>query len=257
MNVKVKVALALVAGAVIGIGTVALFRAREAEKGIRVSGNIEANEVRVAFRVGGKVKARYVDEGDKLSCGQLLARLDTDELGKIQAQAAAALQAQQAVFDRAKEDYGRAENLLRSGAVSQQARDNARTQMDQAGAVLDNLRANLELADTRLGFAELRSPINGYITVRSAEAGEVVQAGAPIFTAVDLNDIWLTAYVTETELGRVKLGQAVDVTVDSYPGRKYQGTVTFISSQSEFTPKQIQTPEERGYSYINLFLASA
>ena len=76
-------------------------------------------------------------------------------------------------------------------------------------------------------------------------AGEVVKPGTPVFTAVDLRNIWVTAYINEKDLGRVKLGAQADVVTDTYPGKKYNGEVSFISSQAEFTPKFIQTQEER------------
>ena len=80
---------------------------------------------------------------------------------------------------------------------------------------------------------------------KSAEADEVVQAGQTIFTIADLHNIWLTAYINETDLAKVKLNQEVEVKVDSYPGKTYQGRISFISQEAEFTPKQIQTTEER------------
>lgn len=83
------------------------------------------------------------------------------------------------------------------------------------------------------------------MTVKNADVGEVLQAGSPVFTVVDLNDIWLTAYVNETDLGRVKLNQPVDVRTDTYPDKTYKGHISFISQEAEFTPKHIQTTEER------------
>jgi HlyD family secretion protein len=81
--------------------------------------------------------------------------------------------------------------------------------------------------------------------VKSSLVGEVVKSGTPIFTAVDLADLWVTAYINEKDLGRVKLDQDADVFTDTYPGKKYKGRLSFISSQAEFTPKTIQTTEER------------
>ncbi|MBC8436633.1 MAG: efflux RND transporter periplasmic adaptor subunit, partial [Candidatus Omnitrophica bacterium] len=100
-------------------------------------------------------------------------------------------------------------------------------------------------ANTRLGFARLASPLNGYVTSKSAETGEVVQIGAPVFTAIDLNDIWVTAYINERDLAKVKLGQSAYVKTDTYRDKKYDGWISFISEQTEFTPKYIQTTEER------------
>ena len=103
----------------------------------------------------------------------------------------------------------------------------------------------MELANTRLGWADLASPLNGYILVKSAEEGEVVQVGAPVFTAVDLNNVWVTAYINETDVGKVKLEQRAVVKIDSFPNKSYKGWVSFISQQEEFTPKYIQTTTER------------
>ena len=83
------------------------------------------------------------------------------------------------------------------------------------------------------------------VLVKSAEPGEVIAAGTTIVSIGDLDHPWLRAYVGETDLGRVKLGAKVKLTTDSYPGKIYDGTVSFISSEAEFTPKQIQTKEER------------
>ena len=212
---------------------------------IKVSGNIEATDVRLAFRVQGKIKELLTDEGMMVKLGGVVARLETDELAKVKAEAEASLNAAKFIYERAQEDYARLENLFKAGAISAQKRDTAKTNADSAKANVDALRASLDLAATRLGFADLASPLDGFILTKSAEAGEVVPAGATIFTAADLRNIWLTAYINETDLGRVKLNQEVDVSTDTYPGKAYKGRVSFISQEAEFTPKQIQTAEER------------
>ncbi len=214
-------------------------------KTIKVSGNIEGNDVRISFRVDGQIEELLSDEGILLKTGQIVARLNKDELSKVQAQAAAALKYAQYQYKLDHDDYLRAENLFKVGAISAQQRDAAKTKADTDKANIDQLKASLELANTKLGWADLASPLNGYVLVKSALQGEVVQAGAPVFTAVDLNDIWVTAYINETDLGRVKLNQKVSVKTDSYPNKSYDGRVSFISSQTEFTPKYIQTTEER------------
>ncbi|MDD5746977.1 MAG: efflux RND transporter periplasmic adaptor subunit [Candidatus Omnitrophica bacterium] len=212
---------------------------------IIVSGNIEATDVRLAFRAGGTIRELLTDEGMAVRKGDCLARLDTDELSKIKNEAEAALRAAEFTGQRAREDYERLENLFQAGAISAQKRDTAKTAAAAAGANSDALRAGLDLANTRLGFAELISPLSGVVLTKSAEAGEVVAAGATIVTVADLNNVWLTAYINESDLGKVKLGQASAVTTDSYPKKTYPGRISFISQESEFTPKQIQTTEER------------
>jgi HlyD family secretion protein len=214
-------------------------------KMIKVSGNIEGYDVRISFRVEGQIVKLLVDEGYPLKIGDPVAELNTDELSKVKADAEASLKLAEFQFKLDDLDYIRAENMFTAGAISAQQRDAAKTKRDTDKSKVEQLQAQLELADTRLGFADLRSPLNGYVLVRSAEEGEVVQAGAPVFTAVDLNNIWVTAYINEKDLGRVKLNQETEVKTDSYPNKKYKGWVSFISSQTEFTPKYIQTTEER------------
>jgi HlyD family secretion protein len=214
-------------------------------KTIKVSGNIEATDVRLAFRVPGKIRELLTDEGKTVKAGDIVARLETDELIQIKVEAEASLKAAEFIYERAKEDYGRMENLFQAGAVSAQKRDAARTNADSAKANADALRASLDLAITRLGFADLASPIDGFILTKSAETGEVVPAGAVIFTAADLKNIRLTAYINETDLGKVKLDQEAGIKTDTYPGKIYKGRISFISQEAEFTPKQIQTEQER------------
>jgi HlyD family secretion protein len=181
----------------------------------------------------------------KLSAGQPVARLEIDELVKIKNEAEAGLNASQAAAVKAEDDFRRIDNLFTSGAVTDQQRVSAKSGADAARANVEALKATLELAKTRLGFAQLTSPIEGFVLTKSAEAGEVVQSGTTIFTVADLRDIWLTAYVNEPDLGKVKLNQPVVIKTDSFPDKSYHGKISFISQEAEFTPKQIQTTEER------------
>lgn len=106
-------------------------------------------------------------------------------------------------------------------------------------------QAALSVAQAQLGYTVLQSPQAGIVLRKHVEPGEIVAAGTPVVTIADLTNIWVKIYVPEPQLGRVKLGQPADVTTDSYRGKIYRGTVTFISAEAEFTPKNIQTPEER------------
>jgi HlyD family secretion protein len=215
------------------------------EKRIKVSGTIEGDDVRISFRVDGQIIELLTDEGRVIKQGETVARLNTDELSRIRNEAAASLKAAEYDYELSKIDYERAKNLFEAGAISAQKRDEAKTKFDANQANVDQLKASLELAETRLGFAELTAPLNGFILVKSSLPGEVVQPGTPVFTAVDLNNVWVTAYINETDLGRVKLNQEAYVTTDTYPGKKYKGRISFVSSEAEFTPKTIQTQEER------------
>jgi HlyD family secretion protein len=247
MKKKIRIFIPLV---IIAVGAAALFfyiskEREENNKKIKVSGNIEATDVRLSFRVNGKINELLTDEGRVIKSGEVLARLDTDELIKIKDQSAASLKAAEYQFELDKADYERAENLFKAGSISSQKRDSAKTKADADEANIGAFKATLDLAVTRLGFADLVSPIDGFILVKSAEAGEVVQAGSTVFTVADLKGIWLTAYINETDLARVKLNQPAEVKTDTYPDKVYKGRISFISQESEFTPKQIQTTEER------------
>jgi len=244
---KVKLAIVVLLLAVIAVfaAVFIIYNNGRNHKAIKVSGTIEGDDVRISFRVDGQITELLTDEGMVITKDTIVARLNKDELSKVQAQADAALKLAQYQYKLDYDDYQRAENLLKAGAISVQQRDSAKTKADTDKANIDQLRASLELANTKLGWTDLASPLNGYVLVKSALPGEVVQSGAPVFTAVDLNNIWVTAYVNESDLGKVKLGQKAYVETDSYKGKKYDGWVSFLSDQAEFTPKYIQTTEER------------
>ena len=112
-------------------------------------------------------------------------------------------------------------------------------------AELQSARAELALIDTQLADSVLVASMAGVVLTKSAEPGEVLAAGTPVVTIGDLTHPWVRAYISEEDLGRVHLGDRVNVTCDSFPEKIYTGRVSFIASEAEFTPKQIQTREER------------
>ncbi|GAB4350290.1 MAG: efflux RND transporter periplasmic adaptor subunit [Candidatus Abyssubacteria bacterium] len=117
--------------------------------------------------------------------------------------------------------------------------------IEQARARMERAQAAVSLAETRLGYATLISPLSGVVISENIEPGEYVAAGTPVVTVGDLSNVWLRAYINETDLGRVKVGQSVRVTADTFPGKIYEGRISFIASEAEFTPKNVQTEEER------------
>jgi HlyD family secretion protein len=127
--------------------------------------------------------------------------------------------------------------MLRKGFRSEE--------VEQARARLKMAEAALAQARTRLGYAVLTAPLDGVVLSENVEPGEYVAAGTPVVTVGRLDPLWLRAYIAESDLGRVKLGQSARVTTDTYPGREYPGTVTFIAQDAEFTPKNVQTEQER------------
>lgn len=187
------------------------------------------------------------------------------------ARAGAGLAAAQAEADRLSREFARAKALHARDVISRQeleraqaayevaeerrkeARENLllaeegarKEQIEQARARVRQSKKALELARTRLSYATITSPIAGIVLSKNVEPGDYVAAGTPVVTVGDLADVWLRAYIEETDLGRVKAGQQVDVTADTYPGRTYPGRISFIASQAEFTPKSVQTRKER------------
>jgi HlyD family secretion protein len=117
--------------------------------------------------------------------------------------------------------------------------------IEAARARVTQAEATLAGAETRLGYTELLSPLTGLVLSKNIEPGEYAAPGTPVVTVGDLEHIWLRAYINETDLGRIKVGQRVRVKTDTFPGKVYEGRVSFIASQAEFTPKNVQTERER------------
>ena len=327
---------------------------------LKLYGNIELTQVDMAFKIAGKLSSLAVGEGDAVTQGMVVARLDTLQLESQRSRDQAALavaeslipqlqtsierqktilaaetdlrraqiaqaearlqellagsrsqeiQQAKALVDEARsqhqqaqQDWERAQTLYRNDDISTAQYDLARTrftstaaalqkaeeqlalvqegprkeQIEAARAQVAQAQANLQLTEasrlelkrleqelvTRRAQAEQAraqvsvveaqladavsiSPINGVVLVKSAEAGEVLAAGTTYLTVGETDRPWLRAYINEQDLGRVKLGAPARVTTDSFPGKIYPGRIVFISSEAEFTPKQIQTPEER------------
>ena len=120
-----------------------------------------------------------------------------------------------------------------------------REEIDQAKAKCDQAHQALLLAQTQLGYATLAAPSDGVILSKNVEPNEYVAPGTSVVTMADLSQVWLRAYLEEPDLGRVKVGQRATVTTDTWPGRRYEGRVSFISQEAEFTPKGVQTQKER------------
>lgn len=115
----------------------------------------------------------------------------------------------------------------------------------KAHAALTVAQTSLMSAEQNLKYTSIVSPINGKVLTRPAEPGEYVQAGTVIMTVADVANAWVRGYISEKDLGRIKLGDIVDVKSDSYPSKVYKGRITYISDEAEFTPKTVQTSDER------------
>jgi len=161
---------------------------------------------------------------------------------------------------RAAEVGSRPQEIAAAAAALRQAQDQMRAvkaaldlvvagpraeTIEAARARVAQAEAVLKAAQTQFGYTTIRAPVDGVVVLRAAELGELVTPGTPILRVSVIDRPWLRVYVPETDLGRVKLGQKADVISDTYPDRKYPGRVVEIAEQPEFTPKNVQTREER------------
>ncbi len=357
--------LLLLAAAALGAVLLRSLRSRAAAPPGELFGNgvVEATEVDVSARVPGRVVELPLDEGDAVTKGALVARLESEELAAQVEQARGALKAAQAALaeleagtrreelraaearyraaiqareqaqarldlllagarketiarlraqarqakdalELAQSDLNRMEALFKEGAVAAQQVDHARTARDTARARLraareslaeaeagarpeeieaaraalrqarsaeraakaawdlaragarpetlaaararvDQAQGALRAAEARVSYTDVYAPLDGVVTVRPAELGEVVSPGEPIVRIAALDSVWVRVYIPELDIGRVKLGQRAEVTCDSFPGRRFRGRVVEIAQEAEYTPKNVQTKQER------------
>lgn len=254
----------------------------DAEIGFKIPGKMEKRLVSEGEKIeAGKVvaildssdleKEKALREAEVKIAESQLAELDAGSRPEEIAQAEAAVRSVQAETERLKSDFARQEGLHKRKVISDREYEASRAayesakgrlgearerlslfekgprseKIDQAMANLQHAKAALDLSETRLGYCELKSPVSGMILSHHAEPGEYLVAGAPVVTIGDLEHSWMRAYISETDLGRVKLGQKALIKTDTWPDRKFEGRVSFISSQAEFTPKTVQTEKER------------
>jgi len=188
-------------------------------------------EVRVGSQASGTVKHLYVNIGDMVKKGQILAELDPAELQAEDNQAKAALGNARANYEYAELDLKRQRSLLKQNFISQNQFDLAEESFKINKAKLKQAKANLAYADIQLGYTKIIAPISGVIASVSTQEGETVTArfAAPTFvTIINLKKLEVWAYVDETDIGRVKVGQHSTFTVDTYPATDFEGEVTAI-----------------------------
>jgi HlyD family secretion protein len=179
-----------------------------------------------------QVKSRY--EASAAALRQAQERLNMVSEGPRQE----TIQEARAQVERAKAAIRLAEAATFELEMKRQEQETRRAEVEQA-------RAELALIESQLRDTMAFSPIDGLVLTKGAEVGEVLAAGTTVVTVGDIEHPWVRGYISEKDLGRVQWGAKVKVTTDSFPGKIYWGKVSFIASEAEFTPKQIQTPEER------------
>ncbi len=148
-------------------------------------------------------------------------------------------------IEAAQAAVGRAEAALRMTEAQRLDILRKEQNLTARGADIERAKAGLGIVETQLSDSQVQSPIDGVVMVKSADPGEILAAGTSILTLGDIDHPWLRAYIPQQRLGQIKLGVPVKIFSDSYPGKAYNGKISFIASEAEFTPKQIQTDEER------------
>lgn len=256
--------------------------ATEADLGFQAAGRVGAVLVRegdavpegapLARLAAEELEARLAGAGAEADAARAgLQELEAGTRAEELAQGRALVRGSAERAEDAERDLTRARRLFEGGAVSRETLDKAETARAVAGAELEQAReqlraleagarpeqrtaqsarvasaeATVRQAEATLDNALVRAPFNGVVTVRHREPGESVQTGQPILTIMDPGDRWVRIYIPEDRIGAVSLGQEAAIRSDTYPERTYPGRVVHIAREAEFTPRNVQTREER------------
>lgn len=208
-------------------------------------GNVDVRQVDLGFRVSGRVDAMPFQEGDLVQPGILMASLDSQPYLDQVYQAAATVEATKTSLENSEKLLKRRDELVGGGGVSKEDHENALSQRDVYRANLKAAEAALGVALTNLRDTEVYAPTEGTILTRIREPGTVVRESDPVYTLSILSPVWVRAFVTERDLGRVYPGMSAEVHTDTKGGPIYKGHVGFISPVAEFTPKTVETTQLR------------
>ena len=224
-----------------------------------VSGTIEVDEVHVGPRMGGRVAKIFAQEGDKLKPGQPIVELDAAELNARRDVAVAQMNsathdadAQDAQLEFLRDDAKRQQDLLTRRVVSpsdaERAASLAKTQekvVEAARTRVIQARAQVADIDAQLAEMQVSAPTDSILEVLSVKVGDVLAGNREVATLILPQHLWVRVFVPEPWLGLIKLNDQVRVRVDSFPGKDFPGTVEQINRQAEFTPRNVQTVEDR------------
>ncbi len=200
---------------ILGLGALIYWRVKI--NAFAYAGTVEATEVDISSQVASSIALLAVDEGAAVTIGQPLAILDGQDYKLNQGLAA--------------DDYNRGLKLFKSGSMPEET--------------FNHLKSQKELADLRVQWCNVTSPIQGRVLTKYHEAGEWVPLGAKIFTLADLRQVWCLFYVPQPVPVKLSYGQKVNAKLVELKGKVFQGTITHISDEAEFTPKNVQTRQER------------
>jgi len=264
-------------------GTLLYMKVRSAPQELTASGTLEARTVNVGSLVGGRVTRVLVDEGSRVSAGQVLVTLETETIDKQIAEQRAAIEAARAAYQKAMagprpEEIAKAQALATNDEVDRHRLDRlfhagivAKEQLDDATAKarasaedlrilklgtrkedIDAARDEVEQQQRRLdsllkqhGETVVTSSVTGVVQSMGLRPGDLVAPNQPVAELLEASQIWVRVFVPETELGLIHVGQAVHVSVDTFPNQKFSGHVGTVSSQGEYTPRNVQTKAQR------------
>lgn len=240
---------------------------------INGNGRIEATQIDVATRWGGQISEVLVQEGQRVSAGQVLARMDIAHLeaqirqaeANVQQARDAELSAQALVAQRqteleyARRELSRSQELLLKRFITQAKVDSDQTQAHVAEAALQAAKAQavaakssiaaaqaaVEQLNTQRDDSELKAARDGRIQYQLAQPGEVLAAGGKVLTLLDLSDVTLSLYLPETVAGQVQIGAQARIVLDALPDKPIPAEVSFVAAEAQFTPKQVETRSER------------
>ena len=224
-----------------------------------VSGTIEVDEVHVGPRMSGRVQKLFAQEGDKLTAGQPIVELDAAELKARRDLAAAQIdsaahdaESQMALLEFLRDEAKRQQELLKRKVVSptdaQKAASSATAQEKIVAAAQTRViqaRAQLADIDAQLAEMQVKAPADSILEILTVKVGDVLPANREVATLLLPQHLWVRVFVPEPWLGLIKVGDPARVRVDSFPGKDFSGTVEQVNRQAEFTPRNVQTVEDR------------
>jgi HlyD family secretion protein len=217
----------------------------EATNELVVFGNVDIREARLSFNGSEHIGVMHVDEGDRVTRGQLLAELHTERLVANRNRARAEVGVSRARAVAAESTFRRIASMADRDLASDEERDEAEAAYKAEFAQVEADEAALAFAEQALADAELRAPEEGVIRERILEPGDMASPLTPVFTLALTDPVWVRAYLPETALGRVRPGASATITTDSFPDKAYRGWVGYIAPTAEFTPKNVETTELR------------
>jgi membrane fusion protein, multidrug efflux system len=212
---------------------------------------VDADRVSMSTKILGRIDFLGAQEGDTVKAGQILVKLDDTDLRSQEASAEAtiklaeeSMKLSQVQIESAEDDFKRDELQFKGGVITKEQYDHAQKALEAARATHNINRAKIEAAKSQLGVIEtqlqntiLAAPMDGIIAKKWVLSGDVVQPGQPVYTIYEVKDIWVTANMEETKVGKLHINSAVEISVDSYPGVKFFGKVYEIGmyTASEFS----------------------